>query len=327
MSSYFSKKTSHQNNEEQLIGLFPFKYLKETQWPSCGIYQTFTHRHCYLSTPLVHKEYISEALDCFFDWANSIPNGVKLFRLHRINGTGTLAEAFQCKLRKNRQPAMREGSYQRAFISPTGKAEEYISNALSKHKHKEYGRLHRRLEEQGTLKLETSNTDEQFKWLDKFLSLEASGWKGGKGQAMENNGNDSGFFYDLIQSLNKKKQLTLHSLWLDNHIIAMKCNLTSCDKHGSFAFKITYDENYSKFSPGVLLELKSIHHLFNQDTQLAWMDSCADPNHLMIDHLWKERRTIDDYFIGTKTFGGRIKVVLLKIQKCLTQIKANRNND
>ena len=107
----------------------------------------------------------------------------------------------------------------------------------------------------------------------------------------------------------------------------MKCNLTSCDKHGSFAFKIAYDENYSKFSPGVLLELKNIHHLFKQSPPLAWMDSCADPDHPMIDHLWKERRTIDDYFIGTKTFGGRIKVVLLKIQKCLTQIKANRNND
>lgn len=323
----FRKAILPQNNEEQLIGLFPFQYLKETQWPSCGVYQTFTHRHCYLSTPLVHKEHIPVALDCFFDWANSSPNSVKLFRLHRTNGTGTLAEAFQCKLKKNRQPAMREGSYQRAFISPTGKAEEYISNALSKHKHKEYGRLYRRLEEQGTLKLETNNTDEQFKWLDKFLSLEASGWKGSKGRAMECNGNDSGFFYDLIRSLSKKKQLVLHSLWLDKHVIAMKCNLISCDMRGTFAFKIAYDENYSKFSPGVLLELKNIHHLFKQSPPLAWIDSCADPDHPMIDQLWKERRTIDDYFIGTKTFGGRIKILLLKIQKRLTQIKAKRNND
>tara|TARA_R110001592_G_scaffold93791_1_gene272059 strand:- start:1500 stop:2057 length:558 start_codon:yes stop_codon:yes gene_type:complete len=93
----FYKDASDQCGKGQLIGLFPFQYQKENQWPSCGIYQTFTHHHCYLSTPLVHKERITETLNCFFDWMNSTPNGVKLFRLHRMNGTGILAEAFRRK--------------------------------------------------------------------------------------------------------------------------------------------------------------------------------------------------------------------------------------
>ena len=95
----------------------------------------------------------------------------------------------------------------------------------------------------------------------------------------------------------------------------MKCNLISADEQSSFAFKIAYDEEYSLFSPGVLLELDNIYTLFNQQPQLLWMDSCADPDHPMIDHLWRERRTINDFFIGSKSISGYLKVLLLKIQE------------
>jgi Acetyltransferase (GNAT) domain len=322
----FQNSPPDQNAKEQLIGLFPFQYLKETHWPSYGVYQTFTHRHCYLSTPLVHKKYIAEALNCFFNWINSTPNGVKLFRLHRINGTGILAEAFQRKIKQNRQPTIHEDCYQRAFIALTGTAEEYISNSLSKHKHKEYRRLRRRLEDQGTLRLETTRDDQQHKWLDRFLALEASGWKGQHGHAIDNKSSDSGFFYDLIHSLGQKQRLILHTLWVDDHAIAMKCNLIAADGQSSFAFKIAYDENYSLFSPGVLLELDNIYDLFNQNSQLHWMDSCADPDHPMIDHLWRERRTIDDYFFGSRSISGRIKILLLKMRRRGARQGVKHNN-
>jgi hypothetical protein len=311
----FYKDLSDQSKKEQLIGLFPFQYQKETRWPRCGIYQTFTHQHCYLSTPLVHKEHIAETLNCFFDWVNSTPNGVRLFRLHRMNGTGILAEAFQHKIKQYQQPTIHGRCYQRAFISLKGCPEKYINQSLSKHKQKEYRRLRRRLQEQGTIRLETALDDPQHQWLDMFLALEASGWKGRHGHAMDNNSGDSGFFYDLIDSLGKRKRLILHTLWLDDHAVAMKCNLISADEQSSFAFKISYDEKYSLFSPGVLLELDNIYDLFNKHPQLHWMDSCADPNHPMIDHLWRERRTIDDFIIGNRKISSHIKILFLKLQK------------
>ena len=322
----FFKDTSDQNNEGQLIGLFPFQYQKDTRWPICGIYQTFTHRHCYLSTPLVHNERIAEALNCFFDWVNSTPNGVKLFRLHRMNGTGILAEAFRRKIKQNQQPTMHGSCYQRAFISLKSNAEKYISQSLSKHKQKEYRRLRRRLKEQGKLRLETAHDDQQHQWLDRFLALEGSGWKGEYGHAMDNNSSDSGFFYDLIDSLGQRRRLILHTLWVDNHAIAMKCNLIAADEQSSFAFKIAYNEDYSLFSPGVLLELDNIFNLFNQHPQLHWMDSCADPDHPMINHLWKERRTIEDFLIGSRSISGRIKILFLKLQRRVARQGVKRDN-
>lgn len=319
----FYKKSTDQNIEEQLIGLFPFQKIKKVNCINPEMYQSFTHRHCYLSTPLVHKSYISVALNCFFSWINSAPNGIKLFRLHRMNGTGILAEAFQHQIK---QPMIRRDRYQRAFLSLTGNAEEYINNSLSKHKRKEYGRLRRRLEEQGNLRLETVRDDQQHQWLDRFLFLEASGWKGQNGHAMDNNSNDSGFFYDLIQSLSKEQRLILHTLWIDDHIIAMKCNLIASDNQSSFAYKITYDENYSQFSPGVLLELENIHDLFNQKAPLLWADSCANPDHPMIDHLWRERRTIDDYIFGCRSLSGYMMILFQKIHKRFAKKGDKHNN-
>jgi hypothetical protein len=86
------------------------------------------------------------------------------------------------------------------------------------------------------------------------------------------------------------------ALRLDGRPIALKYNLLAGD--GSFAFKITFDEAYSRYSPGVLLELDNVHRL-HELPQVRWMDSCAAPNRFMINHLWPERREMQTVFFST----------------------------
>jgi hypothetical protein len=59
---------------------------------------------------------------------------------------------------------------------------------------------------------------------------------------------------------------------------------------GAFLFKTAYDEDYARFSPGVLLQIENLD-LLERDG-VAWVDSCAAENHPMIDALWTERRPI-----------------------------------
>ena len=59
---------------------------------------------------------------------------------------------------------------------------------------------------------------------------------------------------------------------------------------GSFSFKTVFDEDYARFSPGVLIQLENLKIL--DDPRIAWMDSCAAEDHPMIDSLWTERRAI-----------------------------------
>jgi hypothetical protein len=60
---------------------------------------------------------------------------------------------------------------------------------------------------------------------------------------------------------------------------------------GSWSFKIAYDEDLARFSPGVLIELENLAKVLN-DPEIDWMDSCAVQDHSMINSLWAERRSI-----------------------------------
>jgi hypothetical protein len=62
---------------------------------------------------------------------------------------------------------------------------------------------------------------------------------------------------------------------------------------GAWMWKVAYDEAFAQASPGVLLALDATRTLL-ADPTLAWCDSCAAPDHPMIDRVWAERRTIVD---------------------------------
>ncbi len=67
----------------------------------------------------------------------------------------------------------------------------------------------------------------------------------------------------LTQFANQQKLMML-SLTIDGKPIAMKCNLLS--GNGAFAWKITYDEDYARFSPGCILEKANI------EIYMTWTD-------------------------------------------------------
>ena len=74
---------------------------------------------------------------------------------------------------------------------------------------------------------------------------------------------------------------------------------------GAFSFKTTFDENYSRYSPGVLLQHENLAILEREE--IAWSDSCAAANHPMIDHIWRERCAVGKFSIA---IGGRLRRAL-----------------
>jgi hypothetical protein len=94
--------------------------------------------------------------------------------------------------------------------------------------------------------------------------------------------------------------------------IAYKLNFLS--GVGSFAFKIAFDEEYARYSPGVLLELENIR-LLHERPQIRWMDSCADPERFMINHLWTDRRVIQTIVVSTGKPQGDLALAALPLLK------------
>ena len=61
----------------------------------------------------------------------------------------------------------------------------------------------------------------------------------------------------------------------------------------AWCWKIAYDERFARFSPGVQLLLEVTQALLD-DPDIARADSCATPDHPMIDHVWRERLGLAD---------------------------------
>ena len=62
--------------------------------------------------------------------------------------------------------------------------------------------------------------------------------------------------------------------------------------------KIAFDEDFAKYSPGVLQILDATESLFAEGG-IALVDSCAVPDHPMIDNIWRDRIAMADLLIGT----------------------------
>ena len=83
---------------------------------------------------------------------------------------------------------------------------------------------------------------------------------------------------------------------------------------GAYSYKTAFDERYARYSPGVLIQQENLALLDRAD--IAWCDSCAAADHPMIDHIWRERRSIGRVSIaigGTlrrALFGGLVRAEL-----------------
>lgn len=191
------------------------------------------------------------------------------------------------------------------LASPLGPA-TYLEHALPGKKRKELRRQQARLAEQGVLAVSRRTDAEGIAlWIEQFLALEAQGWKGSAGSALACAGETAGLFRESMMAAAERGCLERLSLELDGVPIAMLATLIV--PPGAFSYKTAFDERFARFSPGVLLQLENLALL--ERAGVRWADSCAAPDHPMIDSLWRERRAIGRMSIA---IGGQARRALFR---------------
>ena len=90
---------------------------------------------------------------------------------------------------------------------------------------------------------------------------------------------------------------------------------TLFDKDCGFSFKTCFHEDYARYSPGVLLQREALHLL--EQRKIEWIDSCAAPDHPMIDSLWQERRPILALSVPLPRASKRVQFALAQSGKAL----------
>lgn len=239
-----------------------------------------------IGAPLLDRECAAETLSALLAWIDRFePRNCGLL-LHSVPTDGPTASVIR-SVTSVRELDPRE----RAAIL----TEKLGADRSSPSRRRKLARLRRRLGEQGNLAFRMLEYDEVPLALERFLDLEASGWKGSRGTALRNNLITLGVARAFTQRLSAQRRCMLAILELDEILVAAGIILIS----GPLAayWKTAYNEYYSKYSPGALIA-DDISRLLLERADIEVIDSCTIPNHPLFDGLWASRIQIADLLLG-----------------------------
>lgn len=273
--------------------------------------ENWLHYHCFYGAPLIRKgqeaAFWSAALAQLDDsnWARNFlhlvgfdPSGAAFNSLRAVRRTDVVHRSARAMLKSNLDP------------------KTYFTTHVRQKKRKELRRLRSRLDELGDVCFESFSAENDVdSWAAAFLALEASGWKGRNGTALNDADPTRAFFTEALAGACAAGRLEMLKLTLDGKPIAMLVNFMT--PPGCFAFKIAFDEAYARFSPGVLIKVENLMLLNRQE--IEWTDSCAVEDHPMINSLWAERREIVRI---TVPLAGRARRLVFHAARAAEQLSA-----
>jgi CelD/BcsL family acetyltransferase involved in cellulose biosynthesis len=167
-------------------------------------------------------------------------------------------------------------------------SEDYLRRNLSAKRRSDYARRRKRLAELGRLETRRLEAEAEVgRWCEDFLALESAGWKGEAGSSLASRPETAAFFRHAIAGAFAAGRLHFLRLDLDRRPVAMLSTFLA--QPGAFGFKCAFDQDYGRFSPGMLLQIDNLALLDRPD--IAWTDSCASEDH-PVASLWSEWRSI-----------------------------------
>ena len=129
-------------------------------------------------------------------------------------------------------------------------ADELLAS-VSRNLRSQVGRFRRRLEREGDVRLRTAHGPEIDDDLERFLEIEASGWKGARGTAIRSDARAVRLYLDFARAAADRGWLRLRFLELDGDAIA--ADLSCVLGGGEHLLKTAFDERHARLSPGVVL--------------------------------------------------------------------------
>jgi len=277
----------------RLLGFFPARIEHRRYGLALPVLVGWTHPYGPLGTPLIDRDAGAAVPSAWFDHLTSRPDLPRLLLMPYLPVTGPVAQAFDAALaRRDDGGSIMLARHQRALLAPSGKGEKYLDNALGGKKRKELRRQRKRLAEAGTLESSIAREpDHMTAALSEFLALEAAGWKGRAGTAARADDRIRVFMENAVTGLAREGKARIDRLNAGAAPIAAIVTLRSGST--AWCWKISYDEAFGRFSPGVQLLLEVTQGLLD-DRSIARADSCATADHPMIDHIWRERVGLAD---------------------------------
>jgi len=297
--------TDEADRPARLCGLFPFTLSRRWGIPiTAGV--AFIHPYAMSSAPLVGAGKQTQAVSAFLDWLERGGDAPAAWLFRFLPQDGALKEAFDAALAESGMRCRTFARYERAVLDGSRIDRGDFVATMSPKRRREYRRLRRKLDGCGVVTVTRASAAEDVPVaMREYLALEAAGWKGRCGTAAGLTRATCEMFEAIAGGLGESGQIRVDALRLDGAPAAMA---VSCGVGNSWwLWKISYDEAFAAFSPGVLAVLEVSERAIADGERY---DSCALPGIPMIERLWRERRPYADMLIVPDRLGALGDVVI-----------------
>ncbi|MEZ6154074.1 MAG: GNAT family N-acetyltransferase [Pirellulaceae bacterium] len=301
-----ASQRNRKNTTPILCGVIPVVFRKVYGIPMRTL-EIWKHDQCFDCTPLIRADCKEGAWRFMLEF---IHNDLKanLFSMNTVLGEGDFSNLLTEHSFDRRLSVFHRDAFTRACFKPLDDEETYLRTFVAKSTRKGTLRLRRKLEQLGELNTEFLY-DYDAQLVSQFLDLEASGWKGTVGTALASKPTTKLFFEDMMQRCMRDGNAVVVRVTLDKRPIAMLIVLQQASRAAQF--KIAFDEQFKEFTPGTMVEFDEIRRMFAD--AIEYSDSCADPNHSMINRVWGGRVRFQSLVVANDRMLPRIAVALMPI--------------
>ena len=277
---------------ERLIGLFPFERKRQFKGLPVPVFTSWRHSAYLLCTPLVRADAAAECLQALLEWA-AAEGSIVEFRY--LPADGGFHAALGDAMRSRPCTIMPTAQFSRALLR------KGTQSAMSAGLQRQLRRKERRLAEQpgfGTKAVGPGG--ELGDEIERFMRLEAAGWKGREGGAFAANESSLAFGKTVLSQAHRRGRLHMVGIDCGGRAVARRFSILA--GAGSYAFKTAYDEAHSAYSPGVLAEWLNLRE-FQKLDGVDWQDSYTEPDNFTVNRMWKDRRVIRSLALGVGAWG------------------------
>jgi len=255
-----------------------------------GLARAPLHKQAALGVPLLDRAQAGRALDALRDAIRRLPAAPSALILSGIPRDGATFRLLSDRF-TDRGALRIFDEYQRAALLPAARTQVHRKTKA----HKNESRLLRRLAERGALSYRISSGTDAIGAMAEFLALEAAGWKGASKTALASTPERAAFAETMAEALSRRGKLRVESLDLNGKPVAM--GLIIEEAGTTYFWKTAFDEAHAALSPGVLF-VRELTNRLAASQSFAKTDSCAMPDHPMIDRLWRQRIVLLDLGIA-----------------------------
>ncbi len=255
---------------------------------------------------LTHKQYTAPVL-------KAILNHLKEDNIQILEALNLQKDQTWKPLLNKPQPSFRWIEYERFkryIFKPDTGGDEYLNHVMSKKNIKNNKRRHKLLQKEGKVTWKIIRGDADWeKHIDRFLYLENLGWKGARSSSLLSSSADQTFFKTMILNFARHDKVFFTELRLNDEAIASSVGLVY--HKTAYGFKLAWDPQYAKSSPGILNLIEMIRSAPETLRDIDYLDSASVPGSFIESYF----RDHIEIVSGTFVENNYLSLILAGIQQ------------